>query len=49
MGEAQGTLFPLEFNRSLKLRSTPESLTADGGAVLLREVGALVDHLPRGC
>jgi len=39
MGEVQGTLFPLEFNRSLKLRSTPESLTAEGGAVLLREVG----------
>jgi len=39
MGEVQGTLFPLEFNRSLKLRSTSESLTADAGAVLLREVG----------
>jgi hypothetical protein len=39
MGEVQGTLFPLEFNHSLKLRSTPEGLTADAGAVLLREVG----------
>jgi hypothetical protein len=35
MGEVQGTLFPLEFNRSHKLRSTPKSLTADTGAVLL--------------
>jgi hypothetical protein len=39
MGEVQGTLFPLEFNRSVKLRSTREGLTADAGAVLLREVG----------
>ena len=39
MGEVQGTLFPLEFNHSLKLRSTPEGLTADAGAVFLREVG----------
>jgi hypothetical protein len=39
MGEAQGTLFPLRFNRSLHLRSTPERLTADSGAVLLREIG----------
>ena len=39
MGEVQGTLFPLKFNRSLHLRSTPERLTADSGAVLLREIG----------
>ncbi len=39
MGEIQGALFPLEFNRSLKLRSTPESLTVGAGAVLLRELG----------
>lgn len=40
MGEAQGTLFPLEFNRSVRVRAAgAEKLTIDGGAVLLREVG----------
>jgi hypothetical protein len=39
MKEPMAHLFPLEFNRSLKLCSNPESLTAEGGAVLLREVG----------
>ena len=39
MGEDQGTLFPLEFNHSVKLRSAPDNLTADAGAMLLREVG----------
>jgi len=40
MGEAQGTLFPLEFNRSVGVRAAPsESLTLDAGAVVLREVG----------
>lgn len=40
MGEVQGTLFPLEFNRSILVRPTPpEKLTLDAGAVVLREVG----------
>ena len=60
MGEAQGTLFPLEFNRSVRVRPTaPEKLTLDAGAVVLREVGerlrlwelmerALIDPRERG-
>ena len=40
MGEDQGTLFPLEFNRSIRIRPTgPEKLTLDAGSLLLREVG----------
>ena len=40
MGEAQGTLFPLEFNRSVGIRETAsERLTLDAGAVVLREIG----------
>lgn len=40
MGEEQGTLFPLDFNRSIRVRPTaPEKLTVNAGAVLLREVG----------
>lgn len=40
MGEEQGTLFSLEFNRSIRVRpTTPEKLTQNAGAVLLREVG----------
>jgi hypothetical protein len=40
MGEVQGTLFRLEFNRSVRVRSVAEEkVTKDGGAVLLREVG----------
>ena len=37
MGEIQGTLFPLEFNRSVHVEARAERLTADAGAVLLRE------------
>jgi hypothetical protein len=60
MGEVQGTLFPLEFNRSIRVRPTaPEKLTVDAGAVVLREVGerlrlwklmeqALIDPRERG-
>jgi hypothetical protein len=60
MGEVQGTLFPLEFNRSIRVRPTaPEKLTLDAGAVVLREVGerlrlwklmerALIDPRERG-
>ncbi len=39
MGEDQSTLFPLEFNHSVKLRSAPDNLTANAGAALLREMG----------
>lgn len=40
MGEVQGSLFPLEFNRSVDVRpAAPAKLSVDGGAVLLREVG----------
>jgi hypothetical protein len=60
MGEVQGTLFPLEFNGSIQIRSlAPEKLTLDAGAVMLREVGermglwklmeqALIDPRERG-
>jgi hypothetical protein len=60
MGEDQGTLFPAEFNRSIRVRATaPEKLTLDAGAVVLREVGerlrlwrlmeqALIDPRERG-
>ena len=37
MGE-HVTLFPLEFNRSIRIEVRPDRLTADAGAVLLREV-----------
>ena len=37
MGE-EGTLFPLEFNRSIRIEARPDRLTADAGVVLLREV-----------
>jgi hypothetical protein len=39
MGEVQGTLFPLRFNGSLRIRETSERMTGDGGAILLREIG----------
>ena len=39
MGDVQGTLLPLEFNQSVKLRLATEKGTADTGAVLLREAG----------
>ena len=46
------TLFPLEFNGSIRVEARPERLTAEVGAILLREamerlgiVGWLVDRL----
>jgi hypothetical protein len=40
MGEIQGTLFSLDFNRSLLVRPEQQpGLTLDSGAVLLREIG----------
>jgi hypothetical protein len=38
MGEEQGTLFSLDFNRSVRIEARPERLTADAGALLLREL-----------
>ena len=38
MGELQGTLFPLDFNRSVQIEARPERLTADTGVLLLREL-----------
>ena len=38
MNTAQPTLFPLEFNPSLRVEPRPERLTVDAGAVLLRRV-----------
>ena len=38
MGEEQGTLFRLDFNRSLRVEARRERLTSDAGAVLLREL-----------
>jgi len=42
MGESQGTLFPLEFNRSIHLEARPERVSGDSGALLMRE---LMDRL----
>lgn len=38
MGEAQSTLFALEFNRSIQVEARKERLTGDAGGLLLREV-----------
>ena len=38
MGEEQGTLFSPEYNRSVRVEARPEKLTADAGALLMREV-----------
>ena len=38
MGEGQGRLFELTFNRSIKLRQSDPRITSDAGALLLREV-----------
>lgn len=38
MGEVQGTLFSLDFNRSVRIEARPEHLSSDAGAILLREL-----------
>ena len=38
MGEAQGTLFAPQFNRSIKIQTSEQKFTSHAGAVLLREV-----------
>jgi len=42
MGEIQSTLFSPDFNRSIEIEARPERLSADAGALLLRE---LMDRL----
>lgn len=42
MGETQTTLLPAEFNQSVKIEARPERLSADAGALLMRE---LMDRL----
>jgi hypothetical protein len=37
MGEAQGTLFEPDFNRSIKVQTSDQRITSHAGAVLLRE------------
>jgi hypothetical protein len=38
MGEVQGTLFSPDFNRSVEIEARPERLSADAGALLLRDL-----------
>jgi hypothetical protein len=38
MGEAQGTLFEPDFNRSIKVETSEQRITSHAGAVLLREL-----------
>jgi hypothetical protein len=38
MGEAQGTLFEPEFNRSIKVQTSDQRITSRAGALLLREL-----------
>jgi hypothetical protein len=42
MGESEGTLFPLEFNRSIHLEGRPELVSGESGSLLMRE---LMDRL----
>lgn len=55
MGESQATLFSPEFNRSIEVEARPERLSADAGALILRELmerlglrGLLHRHLSDG-
>lgn len=38
MGESQDTLFPLDFNRSIRIEDRPERLSGDAGALILRQI-----------
>ena len=42
MGDSQGTLFSLEYNRSIHIEARPERVSGDAGALLLRQ---LMDRL----
>ena len=44
MGETNNTTFPLTFNRSIKIESRPEKLSANAGAELLRELDDRFDY-----
>ncbi len=44
MGEAQGSLFSLNFNPGLKVETRRDRVTADSGAVVLREVMDRLDY-----
>ncbi len=52
MGESQLSIFKPDFNRSIQVEARPERLTADAGALLLRQLmdssglsALLVEHL----
>lgn len=50
MGETQHTLFPLDFNRAIRIEDRPERLTADAGVLALRQIDhrlGLTDWLAR--
>ncbi|MFQ5423564.1 MAG: transposase, partial [Phycisphaerae bacterium] len=38
MGERQLTLFPLDFNRAIRIEGRPERLTGDAGVLALRQI-----------
>ncbi len=38
MGEVTSSLFPVTFNKSLKVETRPEMLSSDGGVIALREI-----------
>ncbi len=38
MGEVTSSIFPVIFNKSLKVETRPERLSSDGGAIVLREI-----------
>ena len=39
MGESQGNLFPLDFNRSIHLEARPECVSGESGSLLMRQLG----------
>ena len=50
MGEQQPTLFPLDFNRSIRIEDRRERLTGDAGVLALRQIDhqlGLTDRLAR--
>jgi len=38
MGETQPTLFPLDFNRAIRIEDRPERLTGEAGVLALRQI-----------
>ena len=43
MGEVTSSLFPITFNKSLKIEIRPERLSSDGGTIILRQIDDSVD------